>query len=262
MKDAETMGSPQFAYEKDSISIISQNLFNYPKKNKLGRNQIEWYKNKYSADIYAFQEYPVWGRGKTFSTSFELSDKDYQCDVQEAENVWKENFPWSDFPDTYWRELLITFKGVPVRIINVHISARYTDQIRLVLLKRLGQLRDEAVILLGDFNAAFSYQTNKVIAENDLFLSMIVAQGYKEKNAKDENNDHPHYTFVWKDTKTDTCERKKLDHVFLSEEIRKSGWDISLEYIDEINLNFKKHSAEAFTDHSGMKVTIRIEKES
>ena len=47
-----------------NISIISQNLFNYRKKNTILPGD---YIKKYDADYYAFQEYPDYsGRGRTF----------------------------------------------------------------------------------------------------------------------------------------------------------------------------------------------------
>ena len=50
-----------------NILIISQNLFNYRKKNTILPGD---YIKKYDADYYAFQEYPDYsGRGRTFYTT-------------------------------------------------------------------------------------------------------------------------------------------------------------------------------------------------
>ena len=54
----------------DRATIISQNLYNYRKKNAKGINQVEFYMRNYKADVYSFQEFPKWGRGKTFYTTF------------------------------------------------------------------------------------------------------------------------------------------------------------------------------------------------
>ena len=59
--------------DKKKITIISQNLYNYNnhrKKNIRGLKQVALYQNNYKADVYAFQEYPEFGRGKTFYTPF------------------------------------------------------------------------------------------------------------------------------------------------------------------------------------------------
>lgn len=56
-------------YEKQ-MTIISQNLYNYRKKNIKGLGQVDSYRNNYKANVYAFQEYAEWGRGKSFIPPF------------------------------------------------------------------------------------------------------------------------------------------------------------------------------------------------
>lgn len=46
---------------ENQMMIISQNLYNYRKKNSKGLGQIKAYLNNYKADVYAFQEYHDWG---------------------------------------------------------------------------------------------------------------------------------------------------------------------------------------------------------
>lgn len=76
-----------------NILIISQNLFNYRKKNTILPYD---YIKKYDADYYAFQEYPDYsGRGRTFYTTIvnaqnqDISKNNYD----EINNVWNMFFP-------------------------------------------------------------------------------------------------------------------------------------------------------------------------
>ena len=249
-------------YEGNKITIISQNLFNYPSKNKWGTNQDKIYLNSYKADIYAFQEYPDWRKGKKFYTTFYTTNHEYEESIDEVEKLWKEFFPWRDFPKGYWSELVIRFNNVRIRIINIHITVgKYCDQLRLVLLKRLEQLSNEQVILAGDFNAAFSYQTESVIRENDRFLSRIIDMGYKEMMGESEEENLPHYTYALQNDKTKSWKRKKLDHIFVPVGMEEAfNWKLRLEYIDDVNLNLsainEKEPLNPFTDHSGLKLVI------
>lgn len=246
------------------MTIISQNLYNYRKKNIKGLGQVDSYRNNYKANVYAFQEYPEWGRGKTFYITFYDNGGENKGNVNEAERLWYKYFPWTDFPQRYWTEVDVYFENVKIRIINVHIASAYQDQLRFVLLNRLEQLVNEPIILLGDFNAAFSYQTENVIEGNDSFLSLIIDRGYKEIYGKKEDNKNPHYTYALKSSKTKVWERKKLDHIFVSSKLYELGWKMYVEYIDNVNINLEHISgikpSDAFTDHSGLKLVIESEK--
>jgi len=250
-------------YCGNRITIISQNLYNYKKKNIKGLGQVDSYRNNYEADIYAFQEYPEWGRGKTFYTTFYDNDGENKGSVNETKNLWNVYFPWSEFPKRYWSEVDVHFNSVKLRVINVHITSIYQDQLRFVLLKRLEQLKNEPVILLGDFNAAFSYQAENVVQGNDLFLTLITDIGYKEICGEMEDNKNPHYTYALKLSKTKLWEKKKLDHIFVSSKLDELGWKIDVEYIDNVNINLEHiigiKPTDAFTDHSGMKLVIESE---
>ena len=252
--------------DKKKITIISQNLYNYNnhrKKNIRGLKQVALYQNNYKADVYAFQEYPEFGRGKTFYTTFCDNNGESKGSVNEVEALWKEHFPWSNFPQRYWAEINELFNKVEISVINVHITITYQDQLRFVLLKRLEQLKYEPVILLGDFNAAFSYQTDKVVQGNDLFMSLITKKGYKEICGEKENNINPHYTHALKSSKTKSWEKKKLDHIFMSSKLDELGFNMDLEYIDDVNINLQYINGikplDAFTDHSGLKLVIESE---
>ena len=254
----------RFNDDKKKITIISQNLFNYRKKNIRGLKQVDLYQNKYKADVYAFQEYPEFGRGKTFYTTFCVNNEESKGSVNEVEALWKEHFPWSNFPQRYWAEINVLFNKVEIRVINVHIpSTTDQDQLRFVLLKRLEQLKYEPVILLGDFNAAFSYQTDKVVQGNNLFMSLITKKGYKEICGEKENNIKPHYTFALNSSKTKSWEKKKLDHIFMSSKLDELGFNMDLKYIDDVNINLQDINGikplDAFTDHSGLKLVIESE---
>lgn len=247
---------------KDKITIISQNLQNYPKKNK--KEHTQQYISQYKADVYAFQEYPIWGRGKTFYTKFELKDDDYDGVVNEIEKIWKKYFPWSEFPSGYFREIIIEFNGIDIHVINIHIS-HYFDLIRFVLLKRLQQLKNDKVIILGDFNAAFSNQTDDVNIEGNEFLTMLRDKyKFSEVLGEDETDKNPHYTRGFYNKRKEKWIKSKLDHIFISQEIaekRERGeWDIKLTYIDEVNRNLlyiTNHEPQnPLSDHSGMKLII------
>lgn len=246
----------------NQMMIISQNLYNYRKKNDRGTGQIKSYLNNYKADVYAFQEFPEWGRGKTFHTTFYDKNGENRGYISEVEKLWGEYFVWSDFPKRYWAEMDVYFNNVKVKVINIHIpTSNYQDQLRFVLLKRLEQLVNEPVVLLGDFNAAFSYQTEKVIEGNDKFLSVITAdKGYIEICGEEENTEFPHYTYAIKSSKTKLWEKKKLDHIFVSPKLSKLKWKMYIEYIDDVNINLVyingRKPSDAFTDHSGLKLII------
>lgn len=245
------------------VTLISQNLYNYRKKNRKGKTQIGDYKKNYPAEIYAFQEYPDWGRGRTFFTAFDIRGEVCTETVEETKKIWQEHFPWQEFTQRFWCETSIVFENREIYLINLHISS-YTDQLRLLLLKRLEQLKGQMVILMGDFNAAFDSQTENSVRSNEIFLQMIVDRKYAEVMGKGETREKPHYTYIQDNKKTGYKSRKKLDHIFISEKLREKGWKISMEYIDEVNINWKGEDGDkskAFTDHSGLKLTLECEEE-
>lgn len=248
-------------YLENKVTIISQNLYNYRNKNIKGKGQVAFYMQNYKADLYAFQEFPEWGRGKTFHTSFYDVKGEAQGDISEVKNIWNNYFPWTDFPRRYWSELLLTFDNQKVRIINVHIGSGVDDQLRMVLLERIEQLSGEHVLLVGDFNAAFLYQTEHKIQGNDVFLSKILDKGYTELKAEEENKE-PHYTYAFFNKKSNVWERKKFDHIFYSKTMEDMEWKLSIEYIDEVNINLNhinnQEPENPFTDHSGLKVVIEV----
>ncbi len=246
-----------------NLEIICQNLFNYPKKNDAN---LEVFFEKNIADYYAFQEYPSSEPGRKIYTTIinrigkerkEINDRNY---VDIIEKEWENNFPWAEARTGYWSEATLQFDGKDIILINVQISPSYSDQLRLILLKRLDQLKEKCVLLVGDFNAAFKYQTDVKIQENDKFLSLILEKGFNELLEQSEES-NPHYTFAIENKKKQKWLRKKLDHVFKSKLLEKK-FKISIEYLDVVNNNIehliegRSKSKDAFSDHTGMKITI------
>lgn len=233
---------------ENKLSIITQNL-----DGKLNDINIKEYMEKYVADIYAFQELR---RGRYNVTDFKVSRQCvYKVDDREndkAKKLWDDAFPWMEFRSGYWMESNIKIGNEKVIIINFHSSCYYSSELRYILLKRLDGLQNENIILLGDFNAAFKYQTMKNIKENDNFLSIIIEKGFIELCASNENKNNPHYTHMHKG------ELKKLDHIFVSKCFNKKFKDYRIDYIDEVNRNFKKNT-NISTDHSGIRLMLEFE---
>ncbi|MDU5740144.1 MAG: hypothetical protein E6Z84_05220 [Clostridium sp.] len=150
----------------------------------------------------------------------------------------------------------IVFDNKEIIILNFHSSLKYSTELRYVLLKRLDELNDENVILLGDFNAAFKYQSESIVPENHKFLSILTNERYKfsELYSIEENEENPHYTFKLESTN----KQKKLDHIFVSQSLFEKKFNYQIDYIDEVNRNFKgkKTNKEISTDHSGIKLTF------
>ena len=164
----------------------------------------------------------------------------------------------------YWSETKIEFKGKDIIVINVHLSSSYAEPLRLILLQRLKQLKKKRVILMGDFNAAFTNQTELVIKENSEFLSMIIKSGYVELLGNDETDANPHYTFAIEDKKKKCWIRKKLDHVFVSEVMKDDvEIDTSIEYLDSTNMNVDKifrdggFKNDRISDHTGIRINVK-----
>lgn len=234
------------------FSIISQNL-----NGKLTEKTVKRYEQREKADIYAFQELKQERYNITDTKAVNMPMKD----ILQAEQIWMDAFPWLEFKSGYWKESSIEFSKKEIRIINFHSSPFYSAQMRYILLKRLGEIKADFVILLGDFNAEFENQTeqplSRVTKENDAFLAQIGGLGFTELLSEQEREENkPHYTFQYGKYK------KKLDHIFISQglsDLSHQGWRFSIQYIDDVNISFSpSESEQAFTDHSGIKLTIQV----
>ena len=167
---------------EDILRIVTQNL------NKADKSYIDNYKEKVQAEIYTFQEVK---KGNAGTTEIHIADKSFSnitIQIKEttpkAEEIWNDTFhkerhtpyrkkrnskhrnPWEyDFRDGYWKEGILNYKGEKIFIINIHLSPdeTYQEQLRYLLIKYMYDLEKEYenVLLLGDFNAAEYYQTEK-----------------------------------------------------------------------------------------------------
>lgn len=179
--------------------------------------------------------------------------------MENAEKLWKKYFPWTEFRSGYLSESSIRFGNKKIIILNVHISTRYTDNLKLVILQRLRQLKKKRVILVGDFNAAFENQTDTPVEENNNYLSCIIKENYVELIDESEKNSSPHYTFAIENKKS--WLKKKLDHVFVSNKLfYDENLSIKIQYIDETNINCEHlgyvKDSKNFSDHTGIKIYI------
>lgn len=230
----------------NSFSIITQNL-----NGKCNAENINKYTDLFEADIYAFQELK---EGRCNITDFVINYKVESKSNVGAKTIWDKAFPWISFKSGYWQEVDFSFNGKNIKVINFHCSPTYSTNLRYVLLNRLEDVdvKNKFVILLGDFNAAFKEQSENCVLNNHEFLILVKKKGYIEIVKKDENK-NPHYTFVDKKNK-----KKKLDHIFISDKLGKlsnENWKFVIEYIDEVNTSFST-TEKAFTDHSGIKLSI------
>ncbi len=237
------------------LSIITQNL----NGNLCDRN-IKRYITQYPADIYAFQELRR-GKCNVIDYEFGLETSDFKINYtgnEEAKRIWEDAFPWIEFKSGYWMELNIEFDNRKIVILNFHNSCRYSSELRYVLLKRLDELQNKNVILLGDFNAAYGYQSTNIVEENEIFLTILSDEkGYIELCSPEEK-ENPHYTYLHK-RRSGEIELKKLDHIFMSPCMyEKLGKSPDICYIDEVNYNFDeyKECAKISTDHSGIRLTF------
>lgn len=224
------------------------------------------------ADIYAFQEVSKlnnrhWSNiTETIvkNPQFKKNTRDADC----AEEIWYKAFPWNEFRSGYWDECDVEFAGNKIKIINFHSGPRYDLAIRYTLLKRLSEIQDRETILLGDFNAAFRYQTqpeqDESIIEGEDFLKEITRKyRFIECKNSDEHKGKVQYTHFYYDTskaeKTDKISNK-LDHIFISKSLfRKLQKPYIIEYIHKVRRDYdlqQNESDKAFTDHSGIKLTI------
>lgn len=237
----------------------------------------EKYMNDNDVHIYAFQEVGKLNNGHWSNiTETIVKNPRFKKDMRDAdraEEIWYEAFPWNEFRSGYWDECDIEFAGNKIKIINFHSAPHYDLAIRYTLLKRLSEIQDRLTILLGDFNAAFRNQTespqDEDIIESEDFLKEITRK-YKFIECKDltERNGTPHYTHSYTSEKDGEQKCNKLDHIFMSRQLfRKVQDSYKIEYIDKVNLNPPKQPKKkgpisrdpyAFTDHSGIKLTIEL----
>lgn len=221
------------------LKIITQNLH---------RNFNQEYMNLYEADIYAFQELKTGHLAITKILNKE--SQDYIIEYKGNDRVHElslEYFPWWEFRSGYWMEEHILYQNKKISLINIHISPYYSTFLRFLLLKRLEDLENQNVILVGDFNAAFDYQSENSVPDNHAYLGYLIkTYGYFELCSKEENV-KPHYTYF--DQKKNG---KKLDHIFVSQTLFDQLKDYQITYIDEVTQN------SIHTDHSGIQFIFRI----
>lgn len=227
----------------------------------------ENYMDKYGKEIiYAFQELgnKEEGARKTSYITRTIVPECYHKDTGvsgRAEEIWDEVFPWAEFVSGYWDECDIQFAGKKIKIINFHSSPKHDLGIRYTLLRRISEIpKNRLVILLGDFNAAFLGQMNKKyknFIRNKDFLEKITNYGFRECLSDEESADTQHHTHSV----------GKVDHIFISESWFNLRWDsnpekdnkpYTIEYIDEFNIKSKSPLKTAFTNHSGIKLTINL----
>lgn len=257
---------------EEILKIVTQNL------NKTEEKNINEYKNKVQAHIYAFEE--VKRENNSGITDIHLLDEDnnttitIEKDSTEVEQSWNKVFnkthtyPWFEFRSGYLKEAELTYRDKKIKIINIHLSPNknYNEQLRYVLTKRLYDLEkknNKYVLLLGDFNTSEYHQTIKPNTwAQSTYHTITDIFGFKELFAKNEDLENPHYTF-WK------YKKQKIDHIFVSDELFEllEEWTYCVEYIDEVNRNnkklkndissnIKKWGLPPITDHSGILLTI------
>lgn len=236
----------------------------------------ERYIKSHKADIYAFQEVAKLNNGhwsnitETIIPSLPKNARDADC----AEEIWYEAFPWNEFRSGYWDECDIEFAGKEIKIINFHSSPTYDLAIRYTLLKRLSNIQGRLTILLGDFNAAFRYQTqspedNNIIEGEDFLKEITRKYKFIECIDSKEHKGNPHYTHFYPDESNadEKIKRNKLDHIFISKSLsRLLKKPYEIQYFDEVNycpiaLNEdgkEMDKDKAFTDHSGIMLTIEL----
>lgn len=273
------------------LTIVTQNLdgkIDYKlgeSRQKTDSNIIEAIEGKYgkagmskedlnNINIYAVQELSKF-RNKITRTivrpPFNKDIKDADC----AEEIWYKAFPWNEFRGGYWDECDIELARETIKIINFHSSPLYDLAIRYTLLKRLYDIQDRLTILLGDFNAAFRNQikienvkdggvikgsVEEGVIEGEDFLKEITRKyGFIECEDLGELKGEPHYTHTHKNEKDNELKHNKLDHIFISKSLyRLLQKEYKITYIDEVNRDKHPKSAAAFTDHSGIMLTIEL----
>lgn len=184
-----------------SLSIITQNMgasksmFGKSQKQRSNRDYLtgalekkdstQEYMERYDADIYVFQDLSkIGGRNKNFRGFQTRPEADMKYGGKEtdmaARALWQEAFPWIEYKVGCWMEKTISFDEEEIVIINYHCTSGCAVQSRYILLKRLEQedLKGKCVLLTGEFNPMYHYQTEQVIKENWDFLQEIVRREY------------------------------------------------------------------------------------
>ena len=77
-----------------------------------------------------------------------------------------------------------------IRVINIHICSNYDYLLRCILLKRLEQLEDDRVVLLGNLFIS----NRKCNTGKQLFLSLITMKGYNKILGMRVKDVSPYYT--------------------------------------------------------------------
>ena len=263
------------------LKIITQNLDRFNDyemtdrpKQETDLDILEAMKGKYNkagvdvsdVDIFAFQElgriskktnYPVY---ITETLVVKESLKENMRVSGRAEEIWDETFPWAEFV-SYLDERDIEFAGKTIKIINFHSSPKYDLGVRYTLLRRISEIpKNRLIILLGDFNAAFPGQMaaeEKKFIRSAIFLEKITNLGFREC-LEEESENGPRHTHSY----------GKIDHIFISESLfnllRDSNPEkdkekpYEIQYIHEVNRKRRLESKDAFTNHSGIKLTIEL----
>lgn len=162
------------------MKILSLNL------NKL--NDLTELYDEIHADIYAFQECQLALPERTsINTLNVFRDRiKHQKNLAVFEKLWNDHFPWLTFPENYFDENELTINGIHFILINVHLAgfrSGLRNALMCILLKRLkaSDLKDENVILLGDFNAQLVHGKATILEKNgSSFLEKILELGYFE----------------------------------------------------------------------------------
>lgn len=209
-------------------------------------------KNEAQANIYAFQESKFQLSGKTRINTINIIDDiiDKEKPV-EFEKIWKNFFPWLEFPENYFAESKIDYENFPFILINVHLAgfrSGLRQLLMFVLLERLKaeDLKSKNIILVGDFNAKIVEGiATKQEQNGSRYLVEIIKIGFKELKTDSENLD---------DVKTfyDTCKvGHRYDHAFIKYKEENNSYQIHVNYFPEDNKTW-------FSDHRG--IILEIEK--
>lgn len=162
------------------MKILTLNL------NKL--NDLTQIKKDINADVYAFQECQLALPERTLINTLNIvGDKiKEKKELHTFETLWHENFPWLTFPENYFDEDSLILDGTRFILINVHLAgfrSGLRNALMCILLKRLKaiDLKQENIILVGDFNAQLVHGKATVLEKNgSLFLEKIKEMGYYE----------------------------------------------------------------------------------
>ncbi|MBX4268450.1 endonuclease/exonuclease/phosphatase family protein [Clostridium estertheticum] len=228
--------------------------------------RMNYYKPKSENCNFSFKPTPK--EVKNYFTAFCIKEPSkHHYEVVEnkiKEKIWNklynktfkyDNSVNEEFRDGLWAEIVYTYKGKEIRLVNIHIPVKENHLIfRLTLLEYLKELKEEYTIVLGDFNAAKNNDTVNSNESNQNFLKAIEDLGYKELRSEEEK-EIGHYTHFEKNG------GRKLDHIFVSSSFEEKKCTVS--FIDDVNFDREqietksKYEYEYFTDHSGIIVEVQ-----